>query len=690
MIRQVVDGGSAYDRCVNVFKVPYNMIFREVLWNSLDAGATKVRIGWDPFYRELFPEAPVFKARCIDNGHGMTPEFMKEYFYTIGKSSKQDGEHFGHGLRLSALVRNPMGLVVVSKVAGGEFHLIHMRLDHETREVYLETFPDPDLDEEDPDNEPDTAVPLSWTPFDYLAHDPIVKEIIGEGEDASGTIILLLGEHEKDSTYLAQSEKANWRLDPAAPMAIWMYLQTRIETLKNANGFTVKDGLDVRVETMHVGKGRLEELRHGHELFRKRPVTGLNAFIPPPPAKGQEPQTIIDQGRMKVPFKELGVDAKGAGAEIAWTVVSEPPLSAAAKKQGKTEATSPKDTTRHQRHPNKGAVGHAYRGELYECAWGESLEERAKFCSFGIDMPLTQQRVYIVVHWTPATFKNGREQTPGVGPSADRLHLEFFAPERDSRQLPKAALTRYFRENMPPTIQNLLSEEMKKVASATASSDDVPLSKVMNQLRKSYDFKPQWVKSKKGSTRGTFQPEEGGADGGSKPDHTDGENENGGGRGGRGGGSKGGKSFQEDKGGSDTARKSTPKAYDVRFVSADMLAQIGVPYEAHAMTAATFKGNTIFVNQDHKLLQTLRSNCAKICPNVEIEDIEKVMRNILRVRMIDRIMMFLGHRRDLGLIRGDGVFSDELLAFGLCGIADLAPDVKAAVQGKKKKKSVAA
>src|SRR2546430_621301 len=91
---------------------------REMLVNSLEAGATRVEFGieWQAVERRC-----VYRRLVADNGCGMTPAQLVEFFNTFGGGGKPIGgahENFGVGSKTSLLPWNKYGMVVISWVGG--------------------------------------------------------------------------------------------------------------------------------------------------------------------------------------------------------------------------------------------------------------------------------------------------------------------------------------------------------------------------------------------------------------------------------------------------------------------------------------------------------------------------------------------------------------------------------------------
>jgi hypothetical protein len=90
---------------------------RELVRNSIEAGATSIEIGPD---RETAKTTGVWRFMCSDNGRGMEPDQMGAYLNTFGGGGKPIGdahENYGVGSKTSLLPWNKFGVVVISYTA---------------------------------------------------------------------------------------------------------------------------------------------------------------------------------------------------------------------------------------------------------------------------------------------------------------------------------------------------------------------------------------------------------------------------------------------------------------------------------------------------------------------------------------------------------------------------------------------
>lgn len=115
---------------------------REVLRNSTEAGAKRIEFGleWQAVER-----LGHYRRTISDDGTGMSPQELLEFFSTLGAGSKAIGgihENFGVGAKISLLPWNPSGVIVIS-YKNGVGSMIWIVLDEETAEYELVEFDSP-------------------------------------------------------------------------------------------------------------------------------------------------------------------------------------------------------------------------------------------------------------------------------------------------------------------------------------------------------------------------------------------------------------------------------------------------------------------------------------------------------------------------------------------------------------------
>jgi hypothetical protein len=88
---------------------------REIYQNSVEAGASDIRF---TFCKDLYKLCKIKRSVIIDNGPGMKKKDLEKYTNETNSSSKSTGgidENFGVGLKVSTLPFNQYGVVVISK-----------------------------------------------------------------------------------------------------------------------------------------------------------------------------------------------------------------------------------------------------------------------------------------------------------------------------------------------------------------------------------------------------------------------------------------------------------------------------------------------------------------------------------------------------------------------------------------------
>jgi hypothetical protein len=117
---------------------------RELVKNSLEAGATKIVFGVEP---QAVKNLGVYRRTVADNGCGMDRDELLRYFSALGAGAKAMGglhDNFGLGAKIASLPWNPDGGVVISYKAGrgamirirleptaGEYELVEFEVDGE-------------------------------------------------------------------------------------------------------------------------------------------------------------------------------------------------------------------------------------------------------------------------------------------------------------------------------------------------------------------------------------------------------------------------------------------------------------------------------------------------------------------------------------------------------------------------------
>lgn len=164
---------------------------RELLKNSLEAGATKIEFGieWHAVER-----TGAYRRTIIDNGTGMSREELLKFFSTLGEGAGKIGgihENFGVGAKIASLPWNPEGVVIVS-YKNGRGSMIWIVLDPNSGDYELVEF---EIDgEKICVVEPQVVDDIDWS---ALRPTWLVEH---------GTIIVLLGSEEYPDTILGNPQ----------------------------------------------------------------------------------------------------------------------------------------------------------------------------------------------------------------------------------------------------------------------------------------------------------------------------------------------------------------------------------------------------------------------------------------------------------------------------------------------------
>lgn len=181
---------------------PVDQQLRELNQNSIEAISRRFRGGdaspgkivWDidwPFYSNN----DVYKISITDNGDGMSPDDMVRYLNNLSVQGAGGSQgltaNFGVGAKITALARNPFGLVYRSW-RNGHGAMVQLHRDDDQGEYGLAPF-----------NLPDGTFTYH-PPLTAAAKPSLIKE--------SGTKVTLLGKAMEANTALPSGRNANWIL----------------------------------------------------------------------------------------------------------------------------------------------------------------------------------------------------------------------------------------------------------------------------------------------------------------------------------------------------------------------------------------------------------------------------------------------------------------------------------------------
>src|SRR5262249_3585430 len=138
----------------------------------------------------------VYRRMIADNGKGMSPEELQEFFNCFGGGGKPIGDehgNFGIGAKTALLPWNHHGVVVISWV-DGQPAMIRIMRDETKGEYGLHIF-------EAEDDEGDEGREAVVEPYNDLEHGVDWCEVKPSWIDQHGTVIVLLGNHPDDDTF---------------------------------------------------------------------------------------------------------------------------------------------------------------------------------------------------------------------------------------------------------------------------------------------------------------------------------------------------------------------------------------------------------------------------------------------------------------------------------------------------------
>lgn len=384
---------------------------RELLQNSLEAGAT--RVNFDIEWQAVGKHA-VYRRMISDNGAGMDPAELQNFFSTLGAGSKKIGglhENFGIGGKISTLPWNPLGMVVISRKKFKD-SMIKIFLDESTGDYELLAF----------DTEEGKACVIDPNEFQWPATDidwgSVMPSWIGE----SGTTIVLLGSEDAKDTIRGNVSEGNEVLLGLTP-----YLNTR---------FWSTNGVDIRVtELWNANKedwpnspsNQADSKRHHH-----RNVKGAQYFLKDIEVEGgrlaAEGEIVLAGGKIKATYFLW----EGNRSQVSYA-------------------------------QNSGYIAVKYKNELFEMT-----NSRAMFRTFGIVDKQIQSRLTIILE--PQQYNPGVSSW-GVHPDDTRTLLRFTGQKAKGIALPLGDWGQEFAERMPEPILAAIRSARKDIE-ATFESDE--------------------------------------------------------------------------------------------------------------------------------------------------------------------------------------------------------------------------
>lgn len=174
-------------------------VVRELLMNSMEHGATQVRFGpdWNHVESEVKKRRePTYRLMCEDDGTGMDDIWRRsKTLVDPDPKGKKVGiqDNFRIGVRLAALPYNPAGVIFMSFPDGPDSgEMVMLKQDPKSKEYACVQWDTEKYDLVNEDNPEVAVAPPSYFP-------KFAKK--------SGTVVILLGAHEKQDTYVELGPK---------------------------------------------------------------------------------------------------------------------------------------------------------------------------------------------------------------------------------------------------------------------------------------------------------------------------------------------------------------------------------------------------------------------------------------------------------------------------------------------------
>jgi hypothetical protein len=431
---------NAIDRVAR--QMPPNQEMREMVMNSIEAGATQVSI-------HLCPQAlnHNVKRLCVsDNGKGMTSSEMMTYLANMNSSSKASHsgyhENFGIGVKATTFRRNPYGVVFLSWTPETpEGYLLWMHYDENVGSYGVRSFPY--MDEHGDlyhaeDSEGNPLIALTDNEKGLVSLEALYPEGF-EGikwwdckpsfiKD-HGTVVILCGENEHDSSFKTTER------DPS------YYLNERFWNVPA--GVTITNSIGSR-NIKVAGLGSLFS-HTSSDLTRVLPFVRSSEVLVSPPEgyEGYEIEVYICEE-----FKDYTKHLSNSGAQDMGFKAS------------------------------KGMVAFVYKDEVYHFKHGSHEMNR-----WGVSIPSAQGHVRIVIR--PPMY-DPQSAPSGVYPSQERDTLYTHDENGYAvKVMDKISdLQEWFIDNHPQSLKDFLDDEAKGLV--VSKSVEIPdlIAKFKSYFRK--------------------------------------------------------------------------------------------------------------------------------------------------------------------------------------------------------------
>jgi hypothetical protein len=408
---------------------------RETYINAIEAGATRVEYGveW-----QAVENKGAYRRLIADNGKGMMPEELVEFFNTFGGGGKPIGgaaENFGVGAKTALLPWNQYGVVVVSWVAG-EGSMIWLQRDPDTGDYGLRYFEAVDQDTGDVTRE------MVVRPFVDDVHGCDWSAVKPSWIEEHGTVLVLLGSRPNEDTVLGDPNRSEGGVHGIAK-----YLNQRI--------WDIPTEYQVSVEVFQSDsknrwpRNEQEARTTGPRANLRRSVPGARHWIEYP--EGHEGGQLSNKGTIDL--------ADGTGADWFLWAGERPQVHGYASEYGYIAAL--------------------YRNELYNFRTHNSL-----YRSLGVSLALVRQRLWVI--FRPVELDEGKRH--GVFPTTDRNSLKLRGGPNAGDDLPIDEWANEFAEKMPEAIRKALADA--RSGDARGIEDDAWRERLMER------FGPRWKMTK--------------------------------------------------------------------------------------------------------------------------------------------------------------------------------------------------
>jgi hypothetical protein len=382
---------------------------RETYINAVEADASHIEFGieW-----QAVENLGVYRRVIADDGCGMSPDELVEFFNTFGGGGKPIGgvhENFGVGSKTSLLPWNTYGMVVVSW-QDGEPAMIWVMQDPETGEYGLRL-----QEVEDPETG-DTTLDEVYGPYIDHDHGCDWSQVKPAWMGDHGTVIVLLGNDPGQDTVLGDPSR-----DEDDIKGVSTYLNRRIWDVGD-----IEVVVDELRNTERSKWPTSEDEAHGSRSAsgpdrrtNARTIRGARYFI-------EYPVDRFKSGRLAAD----GTVTLQDGTKVEWFLW-----------EGDRPAVQSYAAI-------GGYIGALYRNELYNVSTHVST-----YRSFGVSDSSVRQRLRLIIR--PRVTADGTE---GVYPRTDRNSLLLRGGPSAGGPLPINDWAAEFAESMPDAIQDAIRE----------------------------------------------------------------------------------------------------------------------------------------------------------------------------------------------------------------------------------------